>query len=104
MLLPSHRWTHLVLARASNISFSSDGNLLMNWRSMQCDYMWDLRRGTVVEHRDASLWNSIFNKLIDDQGHLDMRNVTTLIWVNRKKPEIVETIVELLIEVLDRLR
>lgn len=42
---------------------------------------------------------SIFNKLIDDQGHLDMRNVTTLIWVNRKKPEIVETIVELLIEV-----
>lgn len=44
---------------------------------------------------------SIFNKMIDDQGHLDMRNVTTLIWVNRKRPEIVETIVELLIEVLD---
>ena len=42
---------------------------------------------------------SIFNKLIDDQGHLDMRNVTTLIWVNRIRPEIVETIVELLIEV-----
>lgn len=29
-----------------------------------------------------------------------MRNVTTLIWVNRKKPEIVETIVEQLIEVI----
>lgn len=42
---------------------------------------------------------SIFNKLIDDQGHLDMRNVTTLIWVNRKRFDIVETIVELLIEV-----
>lgn len=42
---------------------------------------------------------SIFNKLIDEQGHLDMRNVTTLIWVNRKRPDIVETIVELLIEV-----
>ena len=42
---------------------------------------------------------SIFNKLIDEQGHLDMRNVTTLIWVNRIRPDIVETIVELLIEV-----
>lgn len=28
-----------------------------------------------------------------------MRNVTTLIWVNRKRFDIVETIVELLIEV-----
>lgn len=45
------------------------------------------------------LAGSIFNKLIDEQGHLDMRNVTTLIWVNRKRPDIVETIVELLIEV-----
>lgn len=42
---------------------------------------------------------SIFNKLIDENGHLDMRNVTTLIWVNRKRFDIVETIVELLIEV-----
>eukprot|EP00903_Cladosiphon_okamuranus_P005725 g5683.t1 len=40
----------------------------------------------------------IFNKLIDEHGHLDMRNVTTLIWVNRKRFDIVETIVELLIE------
>ncbi|CAM9124180.1 unnamed protein product [Ectocarpus sp. 12 AP-2014] len=40
----------------------------------------------------------IFNKLIDENGHLDMRNVTTLIWVNRKRFDIVETIVELLIE------
>lgn len=47
----------------------------------------------------TSCFVSIFNKLIDDQGHLDMRNVTTLIWVNRKKPQIVEAIVELLIEV-----
>lgn len=43
--------------------------------------------------------DSIFNKLIDEHGHLDMRNVTTLIWVNRKRFDIVETIVELLIEV-----
>lgn len=46
---------------------------------------------------------SIFNKLIDEQGHLDMRNVTTLIWVNRKRFDIVETIVELLIEVIHRI-
>ncbi|CAN0196579.1 unnamed protein product, partial [Discosporangium mesarthrocarpum] len=40
----------------------------------------------------------IFHKLIDDQGNLDMRNVTTLIWVNRSKAAVVESICELLIE------
>ncbi|CAM9482335.1 unnamed protein product [Choristocarpus tenellus] len=40
----------------------------------------------------------IFHKLMGDQGNLDMRNVTTLIWVNRKKHAVVETICELLIE------
>lgn len=33
-----------------------------------------------------------------------MRNVTTLIWVNRKRFDIVETIVELLIEVHTNIR
>ncbi|CAM9788788.1 unnamed protein product [Chrysoparadoxa australica] len=29
---------------------------------------------------------SLFHKLIDSEGNLDMRNVTTVIWVNRDNP------------------
>jgi hypothetical protein len=31
----------------------------------------------------------IFDKLIDQRGNLDMRNVTTLIWLNRKDKKMV---------------
>jgi hypothetical protein len=36
--------------------------------------------------------------LIDENENLDMRNVTTMIWVNRDKPSIVNKITEQLIE------
>ncbi len=32
----------------------------------------------------------MFEKLIDENGNLDMRNVTTLIWLNRYKPNMIQ--------------
>lgn len=68
-------------------------------RQRDCEAFAILACSILVFSSSPDEHHSIFNKLIDIHGHLDMRNVTTLIWVNRKKPEIVETIVELLIEV-----
>eukprot|EP01084_Bolivina_argentea_P055401 101583_1 len=37
---------------------------------------------------------SVFEKLVDENGNLDMRNVTTLIWLNRNQPSMIQTITE----------